>query len=308
MKHIMVIVCLAILLVIAGMPIATASPTISGISPSSGPNNMDVQIIVHGTGFNTSTSTVWLKMCPNEKNAVGEHPLYPSSYSVDSSTQITATFPLSGRDVGWYDVHVEQPGSAKDMNLPIVAYIYPIAFQVYAATGSGPSYSTTDTPGTTATTVPTYSTPSSGDNSVFFETDPAGAEIWLDGDDVGTSTFTYHTDRDGTYDVVAKMAGYEDYDAKVTIIRGQRVSFYAPLTLLSCSSSNATSTTTATTATTAVSGTPVKTVTTIQKSTLKIPTPWGTDPPTTEESLPVDPAVVFGATSIAIGIVLLRRR
>ena len=131
MKHIMVIVCLAILLVIAGMPIATASPTISGISPSSGPNNMDVQIIVHGTGFNTSTSTVWLKMCPNEKNAVGEHPLYPSSYSVDSSTQITATFPLSGRDVGWYDVHVEQPGSAKDMNLPIVAYIYPIAFQVY---------------------------------------------------------------------------------------------------------------------------------------------------------------------------------
>jgi hypothetical protein len=264
---------------------------------------MDVKIIVRGTGFNTS-STVFLKMCPNEKNAVGEHALYPSSYSVDSSTQITATFPLSGRDVGWYDVHVEQPGDAKDMNQPIVAFIYPIAFQVYAGTGSGPSYSATDTPGTTATTVPTYSTPSSGDNSVFFETDPAGAEIWLDGDDVGTSTFTYHTDRDGTYDVVVKKTGYEDYPASVTIIRGQRVSFYAPLTPLSSSNTS----TCTTRATPAASGTPAKNVTTIQKSTLKIPTPWGTDPPTTEESSPADPAVVLGATSIAIGIVLLRRR
>jgi hypothetical protein len=59
--------------------------------------------------------------------------------------------------------------------------------------------------------------------------------------------------------------------------------------------------------TTPASGTPAKTVTTIQKSTLKIPTPLGTFAPAAEES-PVDPALALGAAGIAIGLVMLRRR
>jgi hypothetical protein len=55
------------------------------------------------------------------------------------------------------------------------------------------------------------------------------------------------------------------------------------------------------------SSAPVKTNTTIRKSTLKIPTPLGTDPPVTEES-PADPALALGAAGIVIGLVLLRRR
>jgi hypothetical protein len=59
--------------------------------------------------------------------------------------------------------------------------------------------------------------------------------------------------------------------------------------------------------TTHASGTPAKTVTTIQKSTLKVPTPLGTFAPAAEES-PVDPALALGAAGIAIGLVMFRRR
>jgi hypothetical protein len=174
------------------------------------------------------------------------------------------------------------------------------SFQIYQ--GSGSTTYTTTTTSTETTTATTVTTSPNGDNSVFFETNPAGAEIWLDGEDVGTSTFTFNTNRDGTYDVVVKKAGYEDYVAKLTIIRGQRVHFYAPLTQLV---SNATA------VTTTASATPGKniTTTTIQKSTRKMPTPLGTDDPSpSAEDSPADPALALGAAGIAIGLVLLRRR
>ena len=116
---------------------------------------------------------------------------------------------------------------------------------------------------------------------------------------MGTSAFTYYTNKEGTFGVVVKKTGYEDYTAQVTILEGKRVRFYALLT-----QSNPGSTPSSTTPS---SGTPGKTVTTVRKSTLKIPTPLGTDPPVTEES-PVDPALALGAAGIAIGFVLLRRR
>jgi len=51
----------------------------------------------------------------------------------------------------------------------------------------------------------------------------------------------------------------------------------------------------------------VKTNTTIRKSTLKIPTPLGTDPPVTEES-PADPALALGAAGIVIGLAVFRKK
>jgi hypothetical protein len=116
---------------------------------------------------------------------------------------------------------------------------------------------------------------------------------------VGTSTFTYYTNKEGVFDVVIKKDGCEDYAAKVSILEGRRVHFYAPLTPLASGYT--------TSVTTPASGTPAKTVTTIQKSTLKIPTPLGTFAPAAEES-PVDPALALGAAGIAIGLVMLRRR
>jgi len=291
-----VCICLLLLLVAAGVPLVAATPTVTSVRPVSGPNNGDITLTITGTGFD-SNSTVWLRKC-----------VYPSA-TIDgtilslSKTQIKARFPLDGKYVGDYDVRVNTPLYSGTLTSAWDIGILTAGFEVYKATGSSSSTTTSTT--TEETVATTATTVSSGENSVFFQTEPSGAEIWLDGEDVGTSTFTYYTTHEGTFDVVVKKIGYEDYAAKVTILEGKRVSFMAPLTPLSSSST--------TTVTTKSSATPGKTTpsgkntTAIPKSTMKIPTPWGTDPPVTEES-PVDPALALGAAGIAIGFVLLRRR
>jgi hypothetical protein len=214
--------------------------------------------------------------------------------------QITARFSLAGQlaIIDDYDVKVTKPS----IILPGQTEVAELdqAFKVYKQSGSTTYTTTTTSPGTTTTETTTTTSPD-GENSVFFETSPSGAEVWLDGNDIGTAAFTYYTDRDGTYDVVIKKTGYEDYAAKVTIIRGQRVHFYAPLTQLEFNSTKPSATLT--------SGSPVKNVTTIIKSTRKMPTPLGTDDPsTTAEESPADPSLALGAACIAIGLVVIRRR
>jgi hypothetical protein len=213
-----------------------------------------------------------------------------------STNQVTAKIDLSGTQVveGDYDVLVySNDGATYKLR----------GFSVY----SGGSYATTTTTTakvtttTTTTTIPTYL----GSNSVYFETNPTGAEIYLNGDHVGTSTFTYKTDRDGSFTVVVKKTGYEDYVDRVTILSGgQRVRFYCQLTPLASTTNNMT---TNGTPSVSSSSTPGKTNTTVRKSTLKIPTPLGTDPPVTEES-PANPATALWAAGIAITFVLFRRR
>jgi hypothetical protein len=298
MKRLSLIICLVILLLLipAGIPIAAASPIISGISPSTGPDNGVVTITVTGTGFNLA-SLIRLNKCKLATGGKSQAPFTGTIIS-KSATSITATFDLTGKVVGDYSVSLNAPFDNHD-DWGDSPYGF---FTIYSATGPTPAATATTTTETVATTATTVST---GDNSVFFQTDPTGAEIWLDGEDVGTSTFTYYTNHEGTFDVVVKKIGYEDYPAKVTILEGKRVSFMAPLTPLSSSDISAD--------TTKASATPGKTTpsgkntTAFQKSTMKVPTPWGTDPPATEES-PVDPALALGAAGIAIGLVLLRRR
>ena len=237
-----------------------------------------------------------------------------------SATTITATFDLSGARVlgGQYDVVV----------LPSTYYL--AGFTVNGGPSSGttttptptwttttPTQTWTPTPSattTTQTTTTATTTAPTGSNSAFFETNPSGATISVDGNVVGTSPYVYYTDKDGTFKVVVRKSGYEDYEDRVIIRDGIRAHFYCILTPLSSTSTAATTApaTAVTTSasgkpTTSVSGTPVSNSSTIRKSLLKIPTPLGTDPPVTEES-PVDPALALGAAGIAIGLVLLRRR
>jgi hypothetical protein len=129
--------------------------------------------------------------------------------------------------------------------------------------------------------------------SVYFDTNPPGATIWLDNVELGTSPLTYYSEKTGTLDVRLRKRLYEDYTDKVVVVEGERVIFYARLTPVS---SVITDETTATT--------PVTTATTVRKSTLKIPTPW----PTTSPESPVDPAVVIGAAAIGTGFFAIRRR
>jgi hypothetical protein len=293
---------LLLLLVVAGTP-AAASPIITSISPSSGPNNMVVTVTIRGTGFNDASSAV-LSSCDSSNIIYG-------TVTKSSSTSLTVTFNLINVKPVTYAVTVNSPFYDVAGNYwPKDGGSLSNAFTVYQGTGTVVT-TTTGTSGSTTTVRTTATTASSsgdGENSVFFETNPSGAEIWLNGEDLGTSTFTYYTERDGTYEVVAKKLGYEDYEAKVTILSGQRVRFYGMLTPLSSTDPGNTPANKSANSTSAQGkSTTMKNGTLIQKSTLKVPTPWGTDPPVTEES-PVDPALVLGAAGIAIGLVLRRRR
>lgn len=292
MKRFPLFVCLFLLLVMVGIP-AAASPSISYITPSSGPNNGVVAVTIIGSGFTSEHAAVYLT--PANK-CDGTNKLYGTITSRSENT-MTATFSLNGKNPAPYTMWVNSPmadpwGREIDDVGPLHA-----AFEIYQGTGT--TYTTTTTTTSVTATVTTTATPGDGENSVFFETNPPGATIFLNGDEVGTSTFTYYTNKEGVFDVVVKKNGYDDYAAKVSILEGKRVHFYAPLT------QNASCVTIS--VTTPASGTPAKTVTTIQKSTLKIPTPLGTFAPAAEES-PVDPALALGAAGIAIGLVMLRRR
>ena len=146
---------------------------------------------------------------------------------------------------------------------------------------------------TSAASPTTTTTPGGTGGSIYFETIPPGATIWLDNIELGTSPFTYYSEKTGTLDVRVRKRLYEDYTDKVVVIEGERVIFYARLTPIS---SHITDKTTA--------AAPVTTATTISKSTIKIPTPW----PTSSPESPSDPAVVIGAAAIGIGIIVIRRR
>jgi hypothetical protein len=146
-------------------------------------------------------------------------------------------------------------------------------------TSADPQETTTTTPGPTG-------------GSIYFETNPPGATIWLDNTELGTSPFTYYSEKTGTLDVRVRKKLYEDYLDKVNVIEGERVVFYARLVRVSGDITKETPI-----------ATPVTTSTTIRKSTIKIPTPW----PTSSPESPVDPAVVIGAAAIGIGFFAIPR-
>jgi hypothetical protein len=297
MKRFRLFLCLFLLflLVVAGSPVAATSPSISHITPSSGPDNGYVTVTITGTGFGSTNGEVWMtpaSVCePSNK-------VYGTGCSW-TSTSITCKFQLRGQTpLGYYTLWVRSITTDSLNQTFQNEGSFHSGFEIYK--GSGTTYTTSATTAATGvtTTVTTAVTSGEGGNSVFFDINPSGAEIWLDGEDVGTGPRVYYTNRDGTYDVVVKKAGYEDYVAKVTIIRDKRVHFPATLTPLASGAASVTKPS---------SGTTVKNATTIRKSTLKIPTPLGTDPPVAEEA-PADPAIALGAAGIAIGFVLLRRR
>jgi len=166
--------------------------------------------------------------------------------------------------------------------------------------GTVSAANSTETPATTATvntttTIPPAPTETTSDRiggSVYFETYPAGATIWLDNLEMGASPFTYYSEKTGTFTVRAQKKGYEEYTGTVTVSEGKRVVFTADLTPVTYDLSDTTHTVTT-----------VATTTAIRKSTITIPTPW----PTSPES-PVDPALVLGAVALGTGLFVIRRR
>ena len=143
-----------------------------------------------------------------------------------------------------------------------------------------------------ASASPTTTTPGMTGGSIYFETNPPGATIWLDDIELGTSPLTYYSEKTGTLDVRVRKRLYEEYTDTVVVIKGERVVFYARLTPVP-NLADETPTTR-----------PVTFATTTRKSTLPVPTPW----PTTSPESPVDPAVIIGAAAIGTGFFVIRRR
>jgi hypothetical protein len=162
-----------------------------------------------------------------------------------------------------------------------------------APAGIASTDTATNTTTTNITMNATATTPEKEGGSIFFDTYPSDATIWVDNVNIGTSPFTYSSDKSATFIVQVRKKMYEDYTGTITVSDGKRVVFYARLTPVPH---------TLTEENTYVA--PVTTATTIRKSTMIIPTPW----PTTTPESPVDPAVVIGAAALGTGFVVFRRR
>jgi PEGA domain len=184
--------------------------------------------------------------------------------SVDSvnSTRITGTINLDKQHPGDYEVCVFNDASTYTCGLTF----------------------TVTTPSETVTS-----------SSIFFETNPTGAIVLLNGTKIGTSAFTYHNATPGTFKVLIQKSGYEDYTGSVTVAEGKHSRYYASLAPRGAG-------------TMAVTGTPVITATTFRKSTLKVPTSWPTAADTTTQASPADPAFALGAAAAGAGILVMRRR
>ena len=146
---------------------------------------------------------------------------------------------------------------------------------------------------TTATIVVPATTSDRVGGSIYFDTDPTGAAIWLDNVSIGTGPFTYYTEKTGIFNVRVWKKGYENYTGTVTVSEGKRVVFEAWLTAVSRQITEEN-----------IPAAPVATVTTIRKSTMDIPTPWPTSAPASS----VDPAIIIGAAAFGTGLVVFRRR
>lgn len=148
--------------------------------------------------------------------------------------------------------------------------------------------------GGAAAAVTPETTPVRPGGNIFFESSPSGATIWLDGTKIGTTPFTYFSEKNGTLQVVAQKRLFENYTGIVTVEDGSRVVFRALMTPVSGAISGGDS--------------PVVVISTAEvperRSTVTLPTPWPS--PTTES--PLDPAIGIGAVALSIGLLAARQR
>jgi hypothetical protein len=283
---------LILLVIVITIPPVAANPTITGVSPSSAPNSGTFTLTITGTDLMTA-NLVRLNKCKLKTGGSSEAPFSGTIVSA-GPTKIVAKFDLSGKKVGQYDISALVPTELSSENWAVGDGI----FQIYDSSGSAPTTTTTtDSSGTVTTTATTSEESGDGDNSVFFDTSPGGATVYLDGDEIGTTPFTFHTDKDGNHEVTVKKSGYEEYSETISIVRNQRVYFFTSLTQILNFSDN-----------TPANGSSVKPgQTTIVRNTLRIPTPLGTFETPVEES-PVSPATALWAIAAGAVLIVLRRR
>jgi hypothetical protein len=256
MKRMPLLICLVLMLLLVPGWVAaadTSALTLKSITPSSGETNTTVSITALD-GTNFASSAGMRLRGSSSKDISGSVSL------VMNGTRIVGTFNLYKQAPGDYQVCVYNNAST---------YVCGLSFTI----------------------TPPRETDIAG--SIFFDTNPTGATVSLNGTKAGTSVFTFHNATPGTYRVLIQKSGYADYTGSVTVKEGTRVRYYAQLTPLGSG-------------TAAAPATPVQTATTIRKSTMKVPTTWPGTTPTTAS--PVDTVIVLGAAVMGAGLVVIRRR
>jgi hypothetical protein len=199
MKQFTLFVFLVFLLLVLTVVPATASPVISGISPSSGPNNGEVTVTITGTGFN-EYSTVWL-----ETSYALEDSQYCKIVSW-SPTSITCTFSFHNQTPTRYIVWVNSPFlSPVNNNLQEDVGLLRDGFTLYQATG---------TIATTATT--TVQTPAYG--TIRVSSVPSGADVYIDNEYKGLTPLTMKNIENGNHIVLVRMSGYMGWSQKVVVL------------------------------------------------------------------------------------------
>lgn len=181
------------------------------------------------------------------------------SFDRDSSSVITGTFDLEDEDEGTYDVCVKDDFGAIECDLE---------FEILT----------------------------NAEGNIEISSSPSGASIYIDNVANGTTPNTVKNILVGSYKIVLKKSGYEDWGKVVNVEEDETTEVDANLYAIR----TAAPTTAQAPAQTTV---PRTTVRTTVKSTIKIPTTW-VDTPTTTAASPLDPAIIIGA----VGLVFLALR
>jgi len=174
-----------------------------------------------------------------------------------SSSEITGTFDLEGEDEGTYDVCVKDDYGAVECDLD---------FEILT----------------------------NAEGSIEISSSPSGAAIYIDNIANGTTPNTVDDILVGSYKIVLKKSGYDDWGKVVNVEEDEVTEVDA--TLYAIRTATPTTAPAAPVQTTA----PRTTVRTTVKSTIKIPTTW-VDTATTTAASPLDPAIIIGA----VGLVFL---
>ena len=157
-------------------------------------------------------------------------------------------------------------------------------------------YDGTEASKTCGPTFTIYSEITGANGSINVKSAPSGGRVFLKNEYKGYTPITLENITPGIYTVTVLRTGYSDYSESVKVTAANISYITAYLELLP-----------ETTMVVTTTAKPViTTVTTIKKSTLKVPTTWPSA--TAAEGSPVDPVVMVGAVGICLGLVVIRRR
>lgn len=134
--------------------------------------------------------------------------------------------------------------------------------------------------------------------SIDISSSPSGASIFVDGSPAGTTPDTVDNLDEGSYKLILKKSGYNDWGKVVKVTAGDTKTVDADLVAI---------TTVPTTVRTAIPTTVPTTVRTTRTSTIAVPTTWPSATATSATASPLDPMIVTGAAALCFGLVGIRR-